>query len=312
MSDAWILKVQEEVRRRLGAAYDVKLSNMRREDGMVMPSLILRKKGEPVYLTVEVPDRAMGFEGTIEEAADRILELFNKECPPNTGTWDLKKFSTMKQRVARRIISTKGNEKLLEEVPHIDFLDWSIVSYLYLTDEQKNPWSALIRWEHLRFWNVAEQQIWELAGENTPALLPAKIWHISEWEDFQSGKEKMGTRGEGLTGQDKTDGQDKMTEDIKKVLPLYLLSSEQGLYGASCILYDNLLLRFCEEQGYDSLLILPLSIHEVFLLPEENTFYAICLGNAVREGLYQETQREERLTDSIYRYDCHNDCLTIC
>lgn len=301
MSDGWILKVQEEVRRRLGAAYDVKVGNMRREDGMVRPSLILRKKGEPVYLTVEVPDRAMGFKEAIEEAADRILEIFNKECPLKTGTWDLKQFSTMKQRVARRIISTKGNEKLLEEVPHIDFLDWSIVRYLYLTDEQENLWAALIRWEHLRFWNVKEQQIWELAGKNTPALLPAKIWHISEWEER-----------EGLAGKTYLGGRGRRASDSKAVLPLYLLSSKQGIYGTSCLLYDDLLRSFCAEKGYGSLLILPISVHEVFLLPEENTFYAAYLRNAVREGRYQEIWWEERLTDSIYRYELKDDCLTIC
>lgn len=275
----WILKVQKEVRQRLGDSYDVDLGNLRREDGTFMQGLILRKKGAPVSLTVEVPAWAIGSEETAGQAADLILELFNKERSMNRGTWNPKDFSTVKHRIARRIIPTKENKKLLEEAPHIDFLDWSIVGYLYLTDEEGNAWTGLLRWEHLRFWDITEQQMWELARSNTPALLPARIRQISEREER---------------------------------LPLYLLSSEQGIYGASCLLYDHLLRQFCEEKGYDSILILPISVHEVFLFPEEKVFYAEYLKEAAVKGIYRESQREERLTDSVYRYECENGRLTIC
>lgn len=345
MREEWILKVQEKVRQRLGAAYDVDLGNLKRTDGIFMQGLILRKKGAPISLTVEVPAWALSSEETAGKAAELILEFFDKERSLNLGTWNPEDFSTVKHRIARRIISTRENRKLLEEVPHIDFLDWSIVSYLYLTDKEENVWTALIRWEHLRFWDITEQQMWELARNNTPALLPARIRHISEWGEREDRHLKKGVRGTGwdgsvetsgmagrngsaetsgiagrngsteqdvLTGQDNLDGRGRREDDSKKALPLFLLSSEQGIYGASCLLYDNLLHRFCEGEGFDSLLILPLSIHEVFLLPEEKMFYADYLKNVIMKGLYKENQREERLTDSIYRYEREKGRLTIC
>lgn len=302
----WTLKIQAEVRKRLGSAYDVDLGNLRNTAGFFMQGLVLRKKGAPVSLTVEVPAWAIRSEETVGEAADLILSLFHKEYSLNKGIWNPKDFATVKHRVAQRIISTRENKKLLEEVPHVDFLDWSIVSYLYLTDEEENTWTALIRWEHLRFWGITEQHIWELARDNTPNLLPASIRHISEWEDSHPGRNNKETEREALARRD------RLAEESRVVLPLYLLSSKQGLYGASCLLYDNLLRHFCEEKGYDSLLILPLSVHEVLLMPEEKEFYAVYLKNAVMRGLYRENRREERLTDSLYRYENEKGRITIC
>lgn len=302
----WILKVQEEVKQRLGTTYDVDLGNLRNTAGFYMQGLILRKKGAPDSLTVEVPAWASCSERTVGKAADLIVALIYKERSFNKGMWDPGDFSTIKHRIVQRIISTKENKELLEEVPHFNFLDWSIVSYIYLTDEEENVWTALIRWEHLRFWGITEQQIWTLARENTPTLLPACIRHISEWEDSHPGRKNV------ETDQEELPRRERFTEESKEVLPLYLLSSEQGIYGASCLLYDNLLRRFCEEKGYNSLLIFPRSAHEVFLLPEEKEFYAAYLKKAVIRGVYRKNWREERLTNSLYRYEREKGRLTIC
>ena len=59
-------------------------------------------------------------------------------------------------------------------------------------------------------------------------------------------------------------------------------------------------------------MILPVTVHEVFLLPEEKAFYAVYLKNEAMKELYCGNRREERLTDSVYRYERANNRLTIC
>ena len=246
MNQEWIIKVQEKVRQRLGAAYDVELGILRRMDGIFMQGFVLRKKGEPISFTVEIPAWESSSEETAGKAAELIIEIYNKERSINHGIWNLADFAIVKNRIARRLISTRDNKRLLEGVPHIAFLDWSIVSYLYLTDEEGNAWTALIRWEHLELWGITEQEMWELAIKNTPDLLPARIRHISEWGERQ---ELHSGKGNTESGRDGLAGRGRLAEESREVLPLYVLSSEQGNYGVSCILYDNLLRRFCEDKG---------------------------------------------------------------
>lgn len=47
---------------------------------------------------------------------------------------------------------------------------------------------------------------------------------------------------------------------------MYVLTNEQKLYGAGCMLYEGVLEREAERLGAD-LYILPSSVHEVMLLP---------------------------------------------
>lgn len=47
---------------------------------------------------------------------------------------------------------------------------------------------------------------------------------------------------------------------------MYVLTNEQKLYGAGCMLYEGVLCREAERIGAD-LYILPSSVHEVMLLP---------------------------------------------
>ena len=46
-----------------------------------------------------------------------------------------------------------------------------------------------------------------------------------------------------------------------------------GINGASVILYDDVLKAFCEDHRCDRVYILPSSIHELFLIPEDALFY---------------------------------------
>ena len=84
-------------------------------------------------------------------------------------------------------------------------------------------------------------------------------------------------------------------------LKLYLLTNQMGYNGAAAILYEGVLKNFAEEVGKD-LILLPSSIHEVLLLPDNGDSDYEALSALVREVNEAQVRREEWLSDHVYRY----------
>ena len=85
------------------------------------------------------------------------------------------------------------------------------------------------------------------------------------------------------------------------ISPIYILSNADLFYGAACILYEGVLRKIALQLGSD-LLILPSSVHEVLIVPDESEWEKSELEWMVR-GINREVVAEEdRLSDQIYRY----------
>ena len=91
---------------------------------------------------------------------------------------------------------------------------------------------------------------------------------------------------------------------------LYLLTNQRGYNGATAIFYEGVLKEFAERVGKD-LIILPSSIHEVLLIPDDGTSSYEMLSALVREVNRSEVPRRDQLSDHIYRYLREKDCLEI-
>lgn len=83
-------------------------------------------------------------------------------------------------------------------------------------------------------------------------------------------------------------------------VPMYVASTADRMYGASVMLLDSLLDAFCQVHGINSVTIIPSSIHEILLLPEEmdrGDIDGMIVG--VNES---EVREEDRLSNHSYRY----------
>lgn len=120
-----------------------------------------------------------------------------------------------------------------------------------------------------------------IASENTPRLFPAKIYDM-----------------------DKIFGGFFWEEDSH--VPMYILTNEQGMNGASCLLYTDILKDFSKKHGGD-IYILPLSIHEVILIPADKISDLTKLYEAVSGANSNFVAETDILSNSIYFYDRSKD-----
>lgn len=80
---------------------------------------------------------------------------------------------------------------------------------------------------------------------------------------------------------------------------LHVLTNRRGIYGASCMLYRDIIKDFADQEGAD-VIILPSSIHEVLLFPDHLMFDHAFLCRTVQEINREDVPKEDVLSDRIY------------
>ncbi len=196
-------------------------------------------------------------------------------------------FENLDTKIFAKLVNYDRNRELLEECPHIPFLDMAITfRYLVKMDEEGIA-SALIYNKDMEKWNHTVDSLYELAKENTIKLFPPSIKRM-----------------------------DTLLEDIgdysimPKAKRLFVLSNDKGINGATCMIYKDILKDFAKEQGGD-IFILPSSIHEVILLLSKEDIEREGLCDMVAEVNKFAVSELEYLSDKVYFYDYKKDILTI-
>lgn len=201
-------------------------------------------------------------------------------------------YNNVKDKVVYKVINYDKNSKLLLDVPHRKMLDLAIVYYCLLEQDKGISATALIHNSHLKSWNITEEELYEDAIINTPKLLKSCIRPMSA------------VLREMIEIDDDDDNDDKEERDtqlIGREGEMYVLTNENRVNGAACMLYEKVLDKFADLMQAD-LYILPSSVHEVIILPKQSTYDKKMLQDMVREVNVEGVAADEVLSDNVYEY----------
>lgn len=208
-----------------------------------------------------------------------IVKIFDEKQQENQFcSFQFFQFEKIKEKIFFKLINYEMNKKLLQQVPHFEYLDMAIVFYVSVDNNEHGDWTILVRNEHIEMWEITSKSILEIAIKNTSKKLPYKIIEMSEVMDM------MGI------------------QNCRMEVSMYVLTNEKMRYGASCILYEDVLKDFAQEQQSD-LYILPSSIHEIIIVPIKEICLAYNeLGEMVKTINRTQLEQEEILSDTVYIY----------
>ena len=200
-------------------------------------------------------------------------------------------YQSVKMSIVYKLISTERNGELLEDIPHMDFLDLSIVFQCLVTENELGMASMLVHNVHLRLWDVSVEELYKAARENTPKLMPHTVKSMAEvlLEIEES---------ENPEGFDR----DEHMEEYADKVPMYVLSNVKRVEGAACMLYPNLVRDFSDIID-SSFYIIPSSIHELLLLPAKDTEEKEEIRKMIKEINDTQVSADEILSYSLYYYD---------
>lgn len=279
-------KLKQEVERLCGEGVTVEILKTEGNNGVGHTGMNITKNGEKVSPFIRLDDYYEFYmEGgvSVEVAAEEIYEAFTTAKAPGFGDISAE-FEKVKDKIIYSLVDYGRNQETLKDVPYIPFCDLAVIFRLWVGNDGNGSWSAMIRRDHMELWGVDTQTLYELAKANTPRLFPAEIKSMA-----QAMRELMG------------DGSWEGHMDELEDTPLYILSNRDGVKGAAAVLYEGVLETFAGQMGAD-LWILPSSIHEVLLMPCDESRDVEGLKEMVRFINQEEVPEEDILSNNVYRY----------
>ncbi len=299
--DQFLEEVKIAIQQKLGSEYDISIQKVTKNNGIVLDGLIIRKADKNFAPTIYLNSYFMHFtQGmSLQEILEDIITAYKENMDIAPGDMKgLLDFNNLKNKIVYKLIQKEKNQELLKDVPSFEFLDLAMVFYLILDENKEGQMTALIHNSHMQMWGVTKEEIYQLAKENTPVLLPPEIKTMKViMRDMLKELSDEMCLDEGL--------EDFLDIDSERP-SMYVLTNKRQINGAGCILYDNCLKEFAVSQGSD-IIILPSSINEVILVPDKGNLDYGELQNIVEQINESEVSEEDVLSDRIYKYSCH-DC----
>ena len=291
--------VRKEVESRYDSNVSVTLNHVMKNNGTELDGITIMEKDKNFAPTIYVNsfyDRYR--EGvSLKAVVSEIIRIYNQNKNSiNINADYFENYENVRKTIVYKLVNYQKNKKLLEDVPYKRVLDLAVVFYCLIEQGKGVSATALIHNEHLRIWNVTEDEIYNDALKNTPVLLAGSIVPMSKILSE-------------IAGTAPADNDEKVCEYTGEDI-LYVLTNSSRVNGAACILYDNLLKKFANDVHSD-LYILPSSVHEVIIVPKKNAFDKSELADMVREVNEQGVSQDEILSDNVYEYNRKNGLITM-
>ena len=223
------------------------------------------------------------------EVVDKTSQLVadSLENKPEVDMATLTDYDKMKDKLVMEVVSAETNKDLLETVPHKDIEDMAVVYRFVIGDSQAGVGTILVNNQMLDNYGITAQQLHEDAIRNAPEIRPLVIEGMAEVLAKQMGVEDLEMLGLNIPPEQEQ---------------RFVASVEGNVHGAGVIAYQNFMDEAAERAG-GSFFILPSSIHEVLIIPDNGKFDTASLEQMVREVNATTVELSDQLTDSVYHYD---------
>lgn len=288
--------VKDTVEEQLGKEYEVTIHKVNKNNGVVYTGLHVGKEGinaaPVIYLDNQFEQYKQG-SSTIPEITDYVVKSSKKRV--NVDVQQFLDYEIIRKRIVYKLINTEKNKELLNDIPHINFLDLSIVFQCLVSQEASGSASILVHNTHMKLWDVTLEKLYQKAKENTQKLMP---YEIKSMEEVLC--ELIKTEPQNQYGNDES--MEFPIGNFSDSEPLYVLSNKSRIEGAACMLYSNLISSFSDTVK-SSLYIIPSSIHELLLLPVKEDEDSEEIKGIIKEINDTQVQPEEVLSYSLYYYN---------
>ena len=224
------------------------------------------------------------YQGVVASAANVIAEGLDNA--PAVDVSALVNYDAMKDKLSIEVISAETNEDLLSKIPHDRIEDLAVVYRFVLESNDNGRSSILVSNDLIERMGVTPEQLKADALENAPEIRPAVIQGMNEVMREMMGPEVFEMMGI-----------PEQTEEM-----MYVATVPDKNSGAGVLAYQDFMDQAAEKIGGD-FFILPSSIHEILLVPDDGQKGADELRAMVMDVNATQVSPEEKLTDNVYHYD---------
>lgn len=297
-------EIKQAVRSIAGEDYRIELVDMEKNNNMVYTGMVIGNRTETISPTIQLETfyEAYLHGVPIQKIAEDIFDWVQQDhnTRPDIPT-DFYHFEKFREKIIFRLVNTEKNRELLKKMPSVPvYENLSLIFVIILQNDEDGVKTVRISNQLMKTWNVEADELYRIALENTPRLLPASFDNIAQ---VFAGMQLCSAKDHGAV-------MDGTGEETPEELPMYVLSNHERINGAAAIAYPGVLEDIADRLD-TNLIILPSSIHEVIIMPEtmESDFHV--LNAMVREINQTELKEEEILSDTAYYYDRVKRIVTV-
>jgi len=299
------IKIQRAMTEVLGDGYEVKLQEVRKNNGILLQGLIVMSKEKNISPTIYLKPFWEAYNGGVPlaEIVCRMLQIYREDTPKDSIDMSFfKDFDKVKDRICYRLINAAQNRKLLEKIPYVPFLDLAICFYYAYEGEILGNGTILIYNSHVDMWKTSTAELMRCAVRNTPRLFEGEC-NSMEFVVRELLRERENQCGKILL--DEAEQQSFLAD-----MPMQIVSNRQRVNGAAVILYPGFLEKLGDKFESD-FYILPSSVHEVILLLDDGHENPRRLKSMIAEVNSTQVEPEEVLSDSLYYFDREEKIIRI-
>lgn len=266
--------------------YHLQGNIFRKNNDTIRYGIMLKDRTKKVAPTIYLDNFYMDYQekkitiGEIVETITKVYEGAGKHLASyQTLSMD---FEECKSKIIYRLVSKDLNTQYLENIPHIPFLNMAITFHVVCKLSEEGIEALGVTNQLLERWQVSTKDLFLLAEENTPRMLPIRMDAMAAFILRYMGLE---------------DSNFPMSPEM------LIVSNQYQINGASVILYKDMLQTLAEKYE-KNLYILPSSIHELIILPEfEGDMGLEEYSQMVKEINENHVSKEEVLANNAFLYD---------
>jgi hypothetical protein len=293
-------KICDALREVMGAEYEIAFREVTKNNGVRLHGIIITGKESNVSPTVYIDElyeehedgRAFG------DIIYDILCVYRKNAREiNMDMEFFTQFARAKSRILYKLIHRESNREMLAEIPYVEWNDLAIVFYYAFEDACFGKATILIKNSHLAMWEIDVPVLYETAKANMLRMRPEEMMPvrqlIQEFVEQKHCHDRREVRIEMPKGADVA---------MERNSAMYVLSNCDRIFGASALLYSSSMKKLAGELN-KNLIILPSSVHEVILVPDDGITGKEFYTDMVKEVNDAQVEPEERLSYNVYYYD---------
>ena len=279
--------IAEEVKRVAGEGYEVQTQQVRKNNGVQLQAVIVRRPGEVVAPAVYVDgyiDMIAKEEMTMAEAGKKVFEVYEEHKEPKICKMidgvTCKEF--VLDHVEYQLVNKERNIDRVNSAPHKDLLDLAALYRVVVEANEDETASYVLGNDLFERIGVSIEELDEAAARNTESVGFVVKTMAQVMAEMMGFSEEM---------------EDCMGEGPQ----MYVLTNERKQNGASILMCGRQLAALADKLD-DDFYILPSSIHEVLAVPASQMNYEE-LKQVVKDVNDTQVSDEEILGYEVYRYD---------
>ena len=264
------------------------------------PALIVKKEGQEIAASVDLDmlydmTDEMSMEEVLEQAADMA-----QRQPEGLDINEIQDYEKARERLFIRVSNADENRELLKDTPHKEILGLAVTCHVLVGLEDGEMGSTMVTAPLLDKYGVTTEQLFEDAFLNSQAILPPSI------EPMEAMLSKMMGLGMGMEAPATLDAQ---LENLNlEKMGMAVLTNREAVNGAAVIFYPGVMEKIGASQQVN-FFILPSSVHEVILVPDNGSMNLKDLEDMVKSINASEVSPKDRLSDTVYHYDIKDRVL---